>query len=143
MRRIMTLALMLMLIVSTGTVSYAASIDDGGELDLQYIGVTDHTETFLEGLNMKVNYSATIVPKNENALDKVVVTFKVIHYINGNTVHQETVTTYYDEYKDQFKAQGSGTVPTIGTYYLDVTYKCYKNGTLIETITGQSKLLSI
>lgn len=92
---------------------------------------------------IKVNYSATIVPKSATVLDKVVMTFKVKNYVTKNTVHQETVTTYYNQAKNEFEAQSSCNVPAIGTYYLEVTYKCYKSGSLVETIVDDTNPMSI
>lgn len=143
MKRVAIALLMLVILISSGTVSYAAAIEDGGNLELQYIGVFNHLEDLMEGLGWKLNMYAEVVPRNESVLDKVVMDMKVINYATGNSIHEEKFATYYDVVTDSFYAESSCTVSMPGTYYLDVTYKCYKNGSLIETITGRSKLLSI
>ena len=76
-------------------------------------------------------------------MDKVVITAKVRNYMSDSIVHQSTMTTYYDNLKNEFKCQGDCTGPSVGPYYVDVTYKCYKNGTLLETITGQTESVYI
>ena len=143
MRRIMAAMLMLLVIVSSITVGYAAEIEGGENLQPQHVGAANHSESITKGMGLKVNYSGTIVPKNATVLDKVVMTFKVRNYITDGIANQETVTVYYDETKNQFKGQGSCSVPTIGTYYLEVTYKCYKNGSLIDTIVDDTDPVSV
>ncbi len=87
MRRIMAAMLMLLVIVSSITVGYAAEIAGGENLKPQYVGAANHSESITKGMSLKVNYSGTIVPKNATVLDKVVMTFKVKNYVTKNTVH--------------------------------------------------------
>lgn len=143
MRRVLTAMLMLLIIASSITAGYAAVVDDGESLKPKYVGAADHSESIIKGMGLKVNYSGTIIPKNATVLDKVVMTFKVRNYVTDGIANQETVTAYYDETKNQFKGQGSCSVPTIGTYYLEVTYKCYKNGSLVDTIVEDTDPVSI
>ena len=63
MRRLIKVLLVMLVIAASVTVSYASTIENGGELELQYIGVSNHTESLVKGLGMKAIFSTTIVPK--------------------------------------------------------------------------------
>ena len=138
---IIFMMLILVLIPSTG-ISHAAAIKDS-TIDLQYIGTSKHMESISSKLGMNLSFFGQLVPKSEDSYDRVKVTFKIVNFVTNTTVHSEFMEMTYDDLFHFYFAESDCTAPMTGTYYLEATYKCYKNGDLIETIIGQSKLLSI
>lgn len=138
---IIFMMLIIVLIPSTG-ISHAAAIKDD-TIDLQYIGTSKHMESISSELGMNLSFFGKLVPKSEDSYDRVKVTFKIVNFVTNTTVHSESMEMTYDDIFHFYIAESDCTAPMTGTYYLEATYKCYKNGDLIETIIGQSKLLSI
>lgn len=142
MKRIL-FVVVLMLVFISSTVSVYAAVAGGTEIDLQYIGTSSCVADIEKGLNRDVSFSGYLYPHEKGTFDTVVITLRVKNFASGSAVYDETFVTSYGILEGGFVSSDDCTVPTVGSYYLDVTFKCYKAGTLIETITLKSKMVTV
>lgn len=142
MRKLVALMAIIMLVVSSIGICQAAMIQDNS-VDIMYIGTSRHFESLTSKTGNSLAFYGQLTPKSAGSYDNVKVTLKVVNFVTNTTVHNESQSVFYDSLGGYFMAKSSCIVPMGGTYYLDVTYKCYKNGVLIETITGVSSTLSV
>lgn len=135
MRRFVGFLLILIISFSTVSLSYGQT---GSEnvVEPAYVGTSLHTEKFnvdSDGLSTSVAY---LVPKSETSFDKVVINIKIAKATTDEVCYNKTFTTYYDSIRGWFRVSKNYTLPSKGVYSMNATYKCYKNGKLIETIKG-------
>lgn len=141
MRRFIGLIAAIVLILGTVSVCYGQT-SPGNVAEPAYVGTAVHVEKFTVasgGLSTAVAYT---MPKNESSYDKVIINIKIAKATTGTVVYDKSFTTYYDSIRDWFRVSKDYQLPSKGTYSMDATYKCYKNGKLIETIKGATKISS-
>lgn len=134
MRRIISLFLVLILVLSTATLCYGQT-SPVNPIEPAYVGTGMHSESFT--INGGVSTStAYLMPKRSDSFDKVTINIKITKATTDIVYYNKTFTTYYDSVRDWFRVSKDYTLPSKGTYRMDSTYKCYKDGKLIETIKG-------
>ncbi|MGC2872595.1 hypothetical protein ACDL92_04780 [Ihubacter sp. mB4P-1] len=140
MRRIISLLLVLILVLSTATLCYGQT-SPVNPIEPAYVGTAMHVESFKinDGVSTSVAY---ILPKTKTSFDKVTINIKIAKATTGVVYYDKTFTTYYDSIRGWFHVSKDYTLPSKGTYSMDATYKCYKDGKLIETIKGATKISS-
>lgn len=139
MRRFISLLIAMALIMGTVSVCYGQT-SPGNTVEPAYIGTAVHVEKFTVasgGLSTSVAY---ILPKSSTSYDKVTINIKIAKATTGTVYYDKTFTTYYDSVRGWFRVSKDYQLPSKGTYSMDATYKCYKGGTLIETITGVTRV---
>lgn len=134
MKRIV-IALVLIVAVIAGSVAVFAD-----EVSPFYIGTNSHVETLIISSNGVATMRGEVVPKNSTVYDKVNIEFELIKVGQTNSVYTGGTTVRYDSNHNLFYWEKNMNLSSRGTYQLEVTYKCYKNNSLVETIYGSSYL---
>ena len=123
---------LLLSLLMTSAFSYA------GEVMSYFIGIANHNEEFEISDIGVAEMTAIVVPKTSTVLDKVNITMEVIKTKNSSVVYSGSWDVSYNFNENRFMKRETYNVPSEGGYYMKVTYKCYKNNALIETITTQT-----
>lgn len=105
----------------------------------KYIGTVMHTELFKMDSNGEFRTETSLYPKYDTSYDKVVISIKITRNATDTVVYNKTFTTVYNEIRDWFSVSTTYNTAIKGLYSMDATYKCYKDGKLIETIKGVTK----
>ena len=138
MKKAMIVICMLVLVLSSFSVGFAAEVDKvTEEAAMRYVGTLSHVEILSISSSGKATFSTQLTPKNDDAMDRVVVTIKVKH-IDGTSAVNKTYTADWSETGYCYKVLDSKSVSKTGKYVMTATYKCYKGSTLIETISGST-----
>ena len=138
MRKAIITVCILTLILSSFSMSFAATADEATEVEqLRFVGTLSHSEGLSISSSGKASMLATLIPKSETSIDEVEVTIKLKH-TDGTTVLNKTYDAEWSDTYFQFRVYDSKNLTKTGLYTMSVTYKCYKNGSLIETLTGSN-----
>ena len=138
MRKAIITVCILTLILSSFSMSFAANADEAREVgQLRYVGTHSHVETLSINSSGNASMLAALMPKSESSIDEVEVTIKLKH-TDGTTVLNKTYDAEWSDTYFQFRVSDSKNLTKTGLYTMSVTYKCYKNGSLIETLTGSN-----
>lgn len=130
MKKIISLVLAVALVLGSYAMVFAS------EIVPFYIGTARHTELLSISKSGSADFGAELIPKQETSFDRVTITLELVYEDNGSTVYKVVANTTYDTVKSSFeKYVDDYQLDDKGDYRLFVTYKCYKNGSLIETIT--------
>lgn len=129
----MILVILVSCVLTHSTLAFADTIEP------KYIGTFYHGESFTEGSGNELIPSVYLKPNSKDTFDKVVIKFKITKVSTGDVCYNKSFTTYYNESQKRFSKTITFSAPSKGTYRLATTYKCYKDGTLIETINGVTK----
>lgn len=129
----------LLLIFITSCSFCFATTETNDEIEPRYIGTFYHSESFTAGSGATLIPKVYLKPKYETSFDKVVIKLRITKVSTGTEYYNRSFTTYYDDVRNWFAVTSSFTAPSRGQYKLKTTYKCYKSGTLIETIEGVTK----
>ena len=114
------------------SVSYAESILP------YYVGVNRHMEIFEISNTGEATMQATMKPITSTVFDNVNIKMEVIRTKDLSCVYVNDWNVSYNIVADAFNKSTMYNVPAEGGYYMKVTYKCYKNNVLIETITTET-----
>lgn len=104
----------------------------------KYIGTFLHIESFTSS-GAILTPETILKPKEETSFDKVIINIRIKKVTTGTEYYNKNFTTYYDTVRNRFYATTNFVAPSKGAYRMDSTYRCYKNGELIETIKGDVK----
>ena len=138
MKKIAVLICIIAVYCATSLVCYGTTnIDDKGES--RYVGTFVHSESFTKGSGATLIPKVYLTPKADDTFDKVIIKFQIVKLSTGTEHYNKSFTTYYNDTRSWFSATTNFTAPSRGTYQLNTTYKCYKNGKLIETIKGVAR----
>ena len=127
---VLVIVLILSLIMTS--VSYAESILP------YYVGVNRHMEIFEISNTGEATMQATMKPITSTVFDNVNIKMEVIRTKDLSCVYVNDWNVSYNIVADAFNKSTMYNVPAEGGYYMKVTYKCYKNNVLIETITTET-----
>lgn len=100
-----------------------------------YIGTDSHRESFKISSAGTAQMSATLIPHTSDSFDKVNIEMKIKKSGVTTPIYSGSWDTTYDKTSRSFKKSTTHRINNKGTYYMEVTYTCYNNDTLIETIT--------
>ena len=138
MKKLMMLICMMTIICASTTFGYGAVVQEPS-VEPAYIGTFVHSESFTEGTGAALIPKVYLKPKTADSFDKVVIRLQIVKTSTGTEYYDKSFTTYYDSTRRWFMKTVTFTAPSKGTYRLNTTYKCYKDGDLIETIKGVAK----
>lgn len=103
------------------------------------------TRKHVESLELKDGGVAHIrvysKPNTKETFDEVKMDIKVTDEKN-NSVYSESLICQYEPLEHSFLVEKDIKLESKGTYKMKVTYKCYKNKKLIETINSPIKTLT-
>lgn len=138
MRKFISLLLVVGVVLSTASMCYGQT-SNVRPAEPAYVGTGMHTESFkiLDGVSTSVAY---LVPKTATSFDKVTINIRIEKATTGTVYYNKTFTTYYNDIRGWFRVSKDYKLPSKGTYSMDATYKCYKNGKLIETVLGETMI---
>lgn len=138
MRKMMTIIFVLLMVFLLTSNCYAAT-SSGGETEINpcYVGTKSHTEIFNISSSGVATMNVALAPFNTTTIDEVKATL-VIKNSSGTNVYNKTYNLPWNSLYASFKVIKEYQLPEKGTYSFRVTYKCYKNGSLIETIKSSS-----
>lgn len=143
MKRIVCLLLIVCLVGAASSIGFGQLIPGTGEISPNFVSAGNVKTSITPTLGMKLNLYAGLMPKNDNSADQVRITLKVMNFVTGSVIHNETYTAEYNYLTAYYEAKDTCNVTIPGNYYMQVTYKPYKNGVLQETITQNSTMVSI
>lgn len=141
MKKKVFFACMILMVFASCTFSYGeTAFADTGES--RYIGTAVHSESFTRGSGAELIPNVYLMPNSKDTFDKVVIRLKITKTSTDAVCYNQSFTTYYNETRKWFSKTITFTAPSRGKYRLNTTYKCYKDGNLIETISGVAKTVT-
>ena len=136
MRKVISLGLAVMLILGLSLVPvYAALPDDGGVVVPMWNTARNADAILSISGSGTANCSVTVSPTSSSSIDAITAW---VQLKNGSGVLQKGWNGTMTKSGTDFTFRNSHQLTASGTYYLDVTLYCYKNGSLVETISCQS-----
>lgn len=132
MKKIASLMLIIVLVLSAVGVSYGAVIDD--TIVPYFVSISEYDTDFVISTNGKASYEYTLKPYSYEDMNKVVATVKIVNSNTGAVEYNQTRTLLFSYLDYEFYDSGTYNLGTRGTYELRVMLKCYKNNTLLEII---------
>lgn len=143
MNQMIRLLLIFVLVIASSSVGFGEVITEPVGVSPRYVSAGEVSCDMAPGLGMKLNMFAGLEPKNDSSVDEVRITLKVINFATGGVVYNKTFDAEYNYLTDYYEVRETYTAPTTGNYYMRVTYKPYKDGVLLETITQSSVVVSV
>lgn len=134
MKKITSLILALLLVLSSFALCYAQSKPDTG-IDPQYVGTCFHFEKFFVASNGNASYYAQLGFDGVVIFDKVEVEVQ-IKDSSERVIFSRLSNAPWDPPSEGYAINDTCQLSSKGIYSMTVKYKCYKNGALIETITA-------
>lgn len=138
MRKLVIAIMMLVLLLSTAGIGYGQVIDDS--ISPCFVSVQFYSNSFDIDESGNATYSLVVHPLNREQLDQVKATVKIINKSTGAVSYNQTLNLPYVYLYDQFRISDSHTLTKSGIYEFQVTYKCYGDGVLLETISANPQL---
>ncbi|MBQ6900298.1 MAG: hypothetical protein IJN72_05605 [Firmicutes bacterium] len=138
MRKLMVLSLMIIMVLSSASFGYGQVINDS--IAPCFVSVLYYSNSFDIDENGNATFSLMVYPLNRDLPDQVKATVKIINKSTGAVSYNQTLNLPYVYLYDQFRISDSHTLTQSGIYEFQVTYKCYGDGVLLETITANPQL---
>ncbi len=138
MKKTITIMLLLLMLFSLTGNCFAATYSGGGtEEEPYYVGTKSHTEIFNISSSGVATMNVALVPLSATTIDEVEATL-VIKNSSGTNAYNKTYNLPWNNLYESFKIIKEHQLSKKGTYSFRVTYRCYKNGLLVETIKSTS-----
>ncbi len=138
MKKVMIVICVLVLVLSSFSVGFAAEVDKVTEEEaLRYVGTHAHIETLTISSSGYATMLAELIPKTSSSIDEVVVTIK-LKSPSGTYVYNKSHDASWSQTYFEYQVSKGKQLSSKGLYTMSVTYKCYKDGSLIETISGSA-----
>lgn len=139
MKRILLLGLILILINSTYSFSFAAIPEqlpkEGDEIELRYVTTRSVTPQIAISAGV-ADYSVTVIPKSSTSIGYIEGTIKLVRTNTGVVTKTTRGNMYFSS--GEFKLSDSKTLTSKSEYHIEYTLKVYKSGSLVETLSGKS-----
>ena len=135
MKKVLIALVLVVMVLASFTVSFAH------EITPFYIATSNNT-AYLQIDDDEAGISVSLTPKTSTSLDKVNIRIKLINNTTKETVLDGSWNTYYNSTLHRFSKEVTQILTTEGTYYAEITYKCYKNNVLIETIESTTSFVA-
>lgn len=138
MKKIICTVCMVIFILSSVSTCFADIEDnDIQQIEPRFVGTFLHMERLSISSSGYATTTARLEPKSEDSIDEVKVTM-TLKKIDGTLIRKKTYDAVWSQTYFEFQAADHKQLTDKGAYYLDVTYKCYKDGKLLETLTGSA-----
>ena len=138
MKKAMIVICVLVLVLSSFSVGFAAEVDKVTEEEtMRYVGTHAHIDTLTISSSGYATMLAELIPKTSSSIDEVVVTIK-LKSPSGSYVYNKTLDATWSQTYFEYQVDAYKQLTTRGKYTMSVTYKCYKDGSLLETISGST-----
>lgn len=133
MRKIM--AVVLIIIIAT-SFCYASVIPNTNDvIQPYYVGTQAINQYFQISSSGKATMEAFLTPKSTALVDEVKVSL-IIKNNAGASIYNKTYTAEYNRLFNEYQITKNYQLPSKGSYQFQAIYKCYKNGSLVETINS-------
>lgn len=103
-----------------------------------YVETQSITELFTINSTGKASMKAILVPISSSSIDEVKITLKIKDNLGVN-VYSKTFSAEWNSLFGRYELFKNYQLPKKGTYNFQAIYKCYKNGSLVETINSPYK----
>ena len=140
MRKVFCLCFIVITVLMCPLVCFAYTQADSN-ISLQYVGTRKHVESFALKDGGRAHIRVYLKPNTKETFDEVKMDIKVTDEKN-NSVHGESLICQYEPLEHSFLVEKDIKLESKGTYKMKVTYKCYQNKKLIETINSPIKNLT-
>lgn len=130
MKRMISMLMVLMLVVSAVSMCYAATP--------RFVSLTSYSTNFSIDGTGQATYAVSADPKDDSVLDKVTATIKITN-ASGSCVYNQTKTLTYSVVTGCFTGGGIYKLSSRGQYRMQVTFKCYDGTTLLESVSADAR----
>lgn len=139
---VMTILILAMFLLSSMVCFAAAPTErDDSIVEPMYVATKSQTAIFTISSKGMATMNVSLIPFTKTSLDRVNVTLNIKNS-SGTSVYNKSYDTSWSSISASFKLTKEYQLSKSGTYEFQATYKCYKNGSLIETIKSNSILKS-
>ena len=138
MKKIITMAIILLMIINTSSVAFGAVIDNGSNISPQFEYSMDVTKIFLIN-DGSASVEIKVTPYATAGITRATATVRIIKSGTGSSVKNWTNVNMSEIGSNpiySFRFNGKHTLSAKGTYYAEYELKLYKGTVLKETITG-------
>lgn len=137
----LVLVLAMFLLSSMACFAAVPTERDDSEIEPMYVATHSQSATFKISSKGLATMNVSLIPFTKTSLDRVNVTLNIKNS-SGASVYNKSYDTSWSSISASFKLTKEYRLSKSGTYEFQATYKCYKNGSLIETIKSNSILKS-
>ena len=127
-----TALILLMLALSTAN-CFAATSSSNSEMSAQYVVTMLHVETFTISSGGMASMKGRLEPMDDTEVDQVKITL-TLEDGAGTVVYNKTYDATWSNVSKSYSTTKNYQLGKAGRYTFRATYKCYKNGSLLETI---------
>lgn len=139
MNLIRKMLVIMLCMILTGSYCMAASDGELGGISPYYVGTQTTNEIFNISSSGVASMTTSLTPKKSVGVDEVKVTLKIKN-ASGVVKYNKTYTATWSDLYGAFRLSKTYQLPGSGSYQFQATYKCYKDGSLLETINSGSIL---
>lgn len=138
MRKTICIICIMVMVFSSFALCFADVIGSNVEqVSPRFVATFMHRETLTISSKGYATMTAQLQPKSATSMDEVKVTM-TLKKTDGTLIRKKTYDAVWSETAFQFQVSDNKQLSDKGSYYVDMTYKCYKNGTLLETLNGSA-----
>ena len=141
MKKIICSIFMAMVMLASFSTCFAdpalSTVRDEEQVSPRFVVTFSHSEGLLIDSKGYATMAAYLRPKASGLIDKVEVTLR-LEKIDGTLLRKKTSDAKWSEVAFEFQVEDNKQLIDKGAYYIDVTYKCYKDGKLLETLRGSA-----
>jgi len=134
MKKLKVLIIVLVLMLSAASVTYAAVVPQP-EIEPHYVGAAAVLQIFEIESDGTAAVKAVLIPKTESMVDRVTVTITVKNDM-GVTVHNENYNARWSTTSKEYVVEDEFDLSNRGIYICTITYKPYLDNHLLETIVA-------
>ncbi len=131
-RVILVSCICLMAVLLFNCVGVYAGVAD--EIQPRYVATQSTIENFSINSSGESSMTTILVPMDKSKIDKVKVTLNIKNS-SGNSVYSNTYDATWSNLVSGYRLVKTYKLSSKGTYRFNAVYKCYKNNSLVETIT--------
>lgn len=136
---VMTILIFAMFLLSSMVCFAAVPTErDDSIVEPMYVATQSQIAIFTISSKGLATMNVSLIPFTKNSLDRVNVTLNIKNS-SGTSVYNKSYDTSWSSISASFKLTKEYQLSKSETYEFQATYKCYKNGSLIETIKSEFK----
>lgn len=138
MRKIIVIGFLIMFVLSSISVCYGQVNE--GLMFPKFVSVSKYSNYFNIDESGEASYTLYLSPKAKDGLDRVTANVKITNTQTSTVLYNETNTMEFSYLYTRFGISDSIKLSDKGSYKQNVTFRCYKNNRLIETITAEPQI---
>jgi len=138
MRRL--LVVLLVMVIAFASISTAYGQVPDMQITPFFVSVSRYVNSLEVDESGNADFTLKVKPFKKEQLTEVKAIVKIVNATTGVISYNRTLNLPYSELYAQYKVSDSCILNRPGIYEFQVTYKCYGNGVLLETITANPQL---